>query len=85
MHMLRLTDCGAATEWRESALLERFGDRTFSITAPYGRVKMTMRDYLDFSARQCDEVPLYLFDAYVSTLLHIARLRNEYKSFFCRC
>ena len=55
----------AVTGWQASSLRKRFGDRHFDITAPSGRVAMTMSDYLDFSERQCDEDPLYLFDAYV--------------------
>ncbi len=43
--------------------MQRFGDRHFDITVPYGRVSMTMRNYLEFSEQQCDEDPLYLFDA----------------------
>jgi hypothetical protein len=53
----------AGTAWQASSLRERFGDKHFDITAPSGRVSMTMSDYLDFSERQCDEDPLYLFDA----------------------
>ncbi|BDA43423.1 probable bifunctional arginine demethylase and lysyl-hydroxylase JM at N-terminal half [Coccomyxa sp. Obi] len=57
------TDWPAGTNWQADSLLERFGDRHFDITVPYGRVSMTMRNYLEFSEQQCDEDPLYLFDA----------------------
>ena len=52
----------AATEWTRKRLLERFGEKTFRVSAS---VDMTLREYLvsaDRSEAQHELRPLYLFD-----------------------
>ena len=52
----------AATEWTRKRLLERFGEKTFRVSAS---VDMTLREYLEIADRseaQHELRPLYLFD-----------------------
>ena len=53
------------TEWQLKRLMERFGDALFKIgESDSGRkLKVTMREYIEYSLFNRDDSPLYLFES----------------------
>ncbi len=66
----------AATEWTREKLLSKYGDTIYKV----GAYRMTMRNYLAYSAQAREETPLYLFDnAYPQNTPEFAKQVSERK------
>ncbi|XP_024543827.1 F-box protein At1g78280 isoform X2 [Selaginella moellendorffii] len=57
-------DWPARRTWTIDQLVHRYGDSEFKVSQSYGqRIRMTLKDYADYTRSQHDEDPLYIFDS----------------------